>query len=91
MWRFDKAMFNCQNMTKRMMDFSDSSKWTQSAQADEYKQLVNSGKADAIQTDNDSQKLTGNNGKIGLVVNDVVVKGSLLFAQRMIWPLRVIT
>ncbi|MEI7213958.1 integrating conjugative element protein [Pectobacterium versatile] len=60
---FDKAMFNCQNMTKRMMDFSDSSKWTQSAQADEYKQLVNSGKADAIQTDNDSQKLTGNNGQ----------------------------
>lgn len=60
---FDKAMFNCQNMTKRMMDFSDSSKWTQSALAEEYKQMVNSGKADAIQADNDSQKLTGNNGQ----------------------------
>ncbi|GAB7259005.1 integrating conjugative element protein [Dickeya ananatis] len=60
---FDKAMFNCQNMTKRMMDFSDSSKWTQSALADEYKQMVNSGKADGIQVDNDSQKLTGNNGQ----------------------------
>ena len=30
---FDKAQLNCQNMAKRMMDFSDRSKWTQASDA----------------------------------------------------------
>ncbi|HIA7864345.1 TPA: integrating conjugative element protein, partial [Escherichia coli] len=40
---FDKAQLNCQNMAKRMMDFSDRSKWTQAAMLEEYKKVVNSG------------------------------------------------
>lgn len=59
---FDKAQLNCQNMAKRMVDFSDSSKWTQQAAMDEYKKLVNSGDADAIRVNNAGEKVTGESG-----------------------------
>ncbi|EFH1644974.1 integrating conjugative element protein, partial [Escherichia coli] len=59
---FDKAQLNCQNMAKRMMEFSDSSKWTQAAVMEEYKSLVNSGEADAVSADNKAQKMTGKKG-----------------------------
>lgn len=59
---FDKAQLNCQNMSKRLASFSDSSKWTQSAMMDEYKKVVNSGDADAIRADTAGKKVTGNSG-----------------------------
>ncbi|HAO0314877.1 TPA: integrating conjugative element protein [Escherichia coli] len=59
---FDKAQLNCQNMAKRMMEFSDNSKWTQAAVMEEYKSLVNSGEADAVSADNKAQKMTGKKG-----------------------------
>lgn len=59
---YDKAMFSCQNMARRMADYVDSSKWTQQAVSEEYKQLVNSGEADAIRADNAGQKLNGQSG-----------------------------
>lgn len=60
---FDKAQLNCQNMAKRMMEFSDSSKWTQAAVMEEYKSLVNSGEADAIRVDHQAQNFKGNSGR----------------------------
>lgn len=59
---FDKAQLNCQNMSKRLANFSDSSKWTQSAMMEEYKKVVNGGDADAIRTDTAGKKVTGNSG-----------------------------
>ncbi|KLU13853.1 conjugal transfer protein, partial [Xenorhabdus griffiniae] len=55
---FDKAQFNCQNMAKRMMNFAENSKWTQSAALQEYKTLVNSGDADAVRVNNAGSKST---------------------------------
>lgn len=60
---FDKAQLNCQNMAKKMMDFSDTSKWTQAAIAEEYKSLVNSGETDAIRADQKYQDTDGTAGK----------------------------
>ncbi|MDX6877988.1 integrating conjugative element protein, partial [Klebsiella pneumoniae] len=34
---FDKAQLNCQNMAKRMMDFSENNQWTQAAILEEAK------------------------------------------------------
>lgn len=59
---FDKAQLNCQNMAKRMMDFSDTSKWTQAAMLEEAKTLVNNGGGDAVRTDQQIQKTTGKEG-----------------------------
>jgi len=60
---FDKAQLNCQNMAKRMMDFSDTSKWTQAAVAEEYKSLVNSGDPDAIRIEKKSTAIGGTSGR----------------------------
>ncbi|TYP16533.1 integrating conjugative element protein [Xenorhabdus doucetiae] len=59
---FDKAQFNCQNMAKRMMDFAQNNKWTQSAAMQEYKTLVNSGDGDAVRINNAGSKATGTGG-----------------------------
>ncbi|OTA19822.1 membrane protein, Tfp pilus assembly, pilus retraction ATPase PilT [Xenorhabdus beddingii] len=59
---FDKAQFNCQNMATRMMNFTESNKWTQSAAIQEYKTLVNSGDADAVRVNNAGTKATGTGG-----------------------------
>jgi integrating conjugative element protein (TIGR03755 family) len=59
---FDKAQLNCQNMAKRMMDFSDTSKLTQAAMLDEYKSIVNTGGADAVKSDSVGRKMTGKSG-----------------------------
>ncbi|WP_431810173.1 integrating conjugative element protein [Jejubacter sp. L23] len=59
---FDKAQLNCQNMAKKMMDFTDSSTWTQQAMLEEYKSIVNSGDGDAVRLDNAGRKVTGNKG-----------------------------
>lgn len=60
---FDKAQLNCQNMSKRMMDFAGHNKWTQGAVMDEYRSLVNSGDADAVRVNNSADKLQGNSGQ----------------------------
>ena len=60
---FDKAQLNCRNMSKRMMNFSDGNKWTQGAMMEEYKSLVNSGDADAVRVDNESEQLGGKAGR----------------------------
>ncbi|WP_368545867.1 integrating conjugative element protein [Klebsiella pneumoniae] len=59
---FDKAQLNCQNMAKKMADFTDSSKWTQQAMLEEYKSIVNSGDADAVRTNEAGRKASGNKG-----------------------------
>ncbi|ORJ18609.1 integrating conjugative element protein [Rouxiella silvae] len=59
---FDKAQLSCQNMAKKLANFTDSSSWSQSAAIEEYKQLVNSGDADAIRIDNAGQKVSGKSG-----------------------------
>ncbi|WP_262946674.1 integrating conjugative element protein, partial [Xenorhabdus indica] len=59
---FDKAQFNCQNMAKRMMDFAQNTKWTQSAALQEYKTLVNGGDGDAVRVNNAGSKATGASG-----------------------------
>lgn len=45
-----------------MMDFSDSSNWTQQAMMDEYKSVVNSGDTDAVRADEAGRKVTGTSG-----------------------------
>ncbi|HAT1683211.1 TPA: integrating conjugative element protein [Klebsiella oxytoca] len=59
---FDKAQLNCQNMAKKLADFTDNSKWTQQAILEEYKSVVNSGDADAVRTDEAGRKASGNKG-----------------------------
>jgi integrating conjugative element protein (TIGR03755 family) len=60
---FDKAQLNCQNMAKRMMDFSDTSKLTQAAILDEYKAVVNTSGTDAVKANNLGNKATGGSGR----------------------------
>lgn len=57
---FDKAQLNCQNMAKRMMDFSDRSKWTQAAMMEEYKKVVNTSDGDAVKGDDAGRRTPGN-------------------------------
>lgn len=59
---FDKAQLNCQNMAKRMADFTENSRWTQQAMLEEYKSIVNSGDGDAVRLNNSGVKATGNKG-----------------------------
>lgn len=60
---FDKAQLNCQNMAKRMVDFSDTSKWTQAAILEEAKRIINTGGGDAVNTmDNVEKRPTGKEG-----------------------------
>lgn len=59
---FDKAQLNCQNMSKRMMEFSDTNKWTQAAMLEEAKKIINSGDGDAVKTDQQIQQTTGKEG-----------------------------
>ena len=62
---FDKAQLNCQNISKRMMDFAGNNKWNQSAAMEEDKILVNNGDADAVRVNNASEKLQGNPARTG--------------------------
>ncbi|HCB0756093.1 TPA: integrating conjugative element protein, partial [Klebsiella pneumoniae] len=48
---FDKAQLNCQNMAKRMMDFSENNQWTQAAILEEAKNIINNSDGDAVKTD----------------------------------------
>jgi integrating conjugative element protein (TIGR03755 family) len=59
---FDKAQLNCQNMSKRLANFSDSNNWTQSTVMDEYKKIVNGGDTDAMRVDNTGRKADGHTG-----------------------------
>lgn len=59
---FDKAQFNCQNLSKRLMDFSDNSKWSQAAVMEEAKTLVNNGSNDAVKTNNQLNSAKGEAG-----------------------------
>ncbi|MGJ0629198.1 integrating conjugative element protein [Xenorhabdus bovienii] len=59
---FDKAQFNCQNMAKKMMDFAQNNKWSQSAALQEYKNRVNGGDGDAVRANNAGVKATGAGG-----------------------------
>lgn len=61
---FDKAQLNCQNMAKRMMEFTDSNKWTQAAMLEEYKKIVNTGDGDAIKGDEAGRQVTGEEGQL---------------------------
>ncbi len=59
---FDKSQLSCQNMSQRMMDFSDSSKWTKAALMEEYKTLVNTGNGDAVGTTQKMEVADGTQG-----------------------------
>ncbi|MBC8947053.1 membrane protein, Tfp pilus assembly, pilus retraction ATPase PilT [Xenorhabdus indica] len=59
---FDKAQFNCQNLSKRMMDFSDNSRWSQAAVMEESKTIVNQGSSDAVRTNNQLNSAKGEAG-----------------------------
>ena len=60
---FDKAQLNCQNMSKRMMDMTNSSSWAPEAMMDEYKSIVNSSGGDAVRADTEGQQVTGKPGQ----------------------------
>ncbi|MHB9804718.1 integrating conjugative element protein [Pantoea ananatis] len=59
---FDKAQMNCQNMSKKLADFTLGSKWQQAAVSEEYKDIVSSSGGDAVSSDQKLQKATGEEG-----------------------------
>ncbi|APG19839.1 conjugal transfer protein [Kosakonia radicincitans] len=59
---FDKALLNCQNMSKKMADYTLGSKWQQAAVSEEYKDIVSSSGGDAVSSDQKLQKATGEEG-----------------------------
>ncbi|HAG5565828.1 TPA: integrating conjugative element protein [Salmonella enterica] len=61
---FDKAQLSCQNMARRMMDFSENNQWTQAAILEEAGNIINSGDGDAVGTMNQVEKKP--DGKAGV-------------------------
>ena len=59
---FDKAQLNCQNMSKKLADYTMGSKWQQAAVSEEYKDIVASSDGDAVSSDQKLQKATGEEG-----------------------------
>lgn len=59
---FDKAQLNCQNMSKKLADYTMGSKWQQAAVAEEYKDIVASSAGDAVSGDQKLNKATGEEG-----------------------------
>ncbi|MER5130475.1 integrating conjugative element protein [Serratia marcescens] len=59
---FDKAQLNCQNLSKRMMDFADAGEWSQAAAMEEVRDLVNSGEPDAVRSMDAAGKVSGASG-----------------------------
>ncbi|PTA87253.1 integrating conjugative element protein, partial [Kosakonia sp. H7A] len=59
---YDKALLNCQNMSKKLADYTLGSKWQQAAVAEEYKDVVASSGGDAVSSDQQLQKATGEEG-----------------------------
>ncbi len=59
---FDKAQLNCQNLSKRMMDFADAGEWSQAAAMEEMRDLVNRGDTDAVRAMNTAEKVSGASG-----------------------------
>lgn len=59
---FDKAQLNCQNLSKRMMDFADAGEWSQAAAMEEVRDLVNTGDTDAVRSMNAAGKVSGASG-----------------------------
>ncbi|MBO1811320.1 integrating conjugative element protein [Serratia ureilytica] len=59
---FDKAQLNCQNLSKRMMDFADVGEWSQAAAMEEVRDLVNTGDTDAVRSMNAAGKVSGASG-----------------------------
>lgn len=59
---FDKAQMNCQNMSKKLADYTMGSKWQQAAVSEEYKDIVSSSGGDAVSSDQKLQKATGEEG-----------------------------
>lgn len=58
---FDKAQLNCQNMSKKMADYTTSSQWTQAAIGEEFKNIVST-TPDAVAADNQLKTTTGKEG-----------------------------
>lgn len=59
---YDKALLNCQNMSKKLADYTLGSKWQQAAVSEEYKDIVASSGGDAVSSDQQLQKATGEEG-----------------------------
>nr|WP_310615743.1 integrating conjugative element protein [Pantoea cypripedii] len=59
---YDKALLNCQNMSKKLADYTLGSKWQQAAVSEEYKDIVASSGGDAVSSDQQLQKATGEDG-----------------------------
>lgn len=59
---YDKAMLNCQNMSKKLADYTLGSKWQQAAVSEEYKDIVAGSDGDAVSSDQKLQKATGQEG-----------------------------
>lgn len=59
---YDKALLNCQNMSKKLADYTIGGKWQQAAVSEEYKDIVASSGGDAVSSDQKLQKTTGEEG-----------------------------
>ncbi|SUB29318.1 integrating conjugative element protein, PFL family [Yersinia pseudotuberculosis] len=59
---FDKSKLNCQNLAKKMADYTLGNKWTQAAVTEEYKSIVASSDGDAVSSDHQLHKATGEEG-----------------------------
>ena len=59
---FDKSKINCQNLAKKMADYTIGNKWMQAAVTEEYKSIVASSDGDAVSSDHQLHKATGEEG-----------------------------
>ncbi|EPZ8126201.1 integrating conjugative element protein [Yersinia enterocolitica] len=59
---FDKSKLNCQNLAKKMADYTIGNKWMQAAVTEEYKSIVASSDGDAVSSDHKLHKATGEEG-----------------------------
>ncbi|MFP1915968.1 integrating conjugative element protein [Lonsdalea quercina] len=59
---FDKSQLNCQNMSKKLADYTLGSKWQQAAVSEEYKDIVATSDGDAVLSNQKLEKATGEEG-----------------------------
>lgn len=59
---FDKAKLSCESIANKMADFTLGNRWTQAAITEEFKDIVSTGSGDAVRSEQQLQKATGEEG-----------------------------
>jgi hypothetical protein len=86
---FDKAMLNCQSMSKKLADYTIGNKWQQVAVSEEYKDIVATSGGDFQRPETAKSNRRGRRD-VGRWA-EKEVRGSPQFNPLRIWPKLVIT